>query len=127
VCYWQIVHVVAAGLKSLLWIYHPDFDNHQVAQTSHFCNVKQGFFGNWNQPSDGKIVCPGPGFNAPCGMVHGTSNKAGPDLRRRYRWPWFMLAALCAAIALAILWLSVEIERTRRIRDLNAPVAPNHP
>jgi uncharacterized membrane protein len=67
------------------------------------------------------------GFTAPCGMVHDASNKAGPDSRRRYRWPWFVLAALCAAIALAILWLSAEIERTRRIRDLNAPMAPNHP
>jgi len=43
--------------------------------------------------------------------------------RKRYVWPWFVLAAFVAAIALAVLWLSAEIERTRRIRDLNAPAA----
>jgi hypothetical protein len=40
---------------------------------------------------------------------------------RRYRWPWFVLAAVLLAIALAVLWLSKEIERTRRIRELNTP------
>ena len=32
-----------------------------------------------------------------------------------------MLAAVLLAIALAVLWMSKEIARTRRIRDLNAP------
>lgn len=50
----------------------------------------------------------------------------GPG-RRRYTWPWFVLAAFVAAILLAILWLSFEIERTRRIRDLNAPVQGGAP
>ena len=40
---------------------------------------------------------------------------------RRYTWPWFVLAAVLLAIALAVLWMSKEIARTRRIRDLNAP------
>ena len=60
------------------------------------------------------------------GLAHALSGM--PDemekravLRRRYVWPWFVLAAFLAAIALAALWLSVEIERTRRVRDLNAP------
>jgi hypothetical protein len=43
---------------------------------------------------------------------------------RRYRWPWFVLAALLLAIALAILWMSYEVRRTRQIRDLNAPSSP---
>ncbi len=42
---------------------------------------------------------------------------------RRYRWPWFLLAAVLLAIALAVLWLSKEIQRARRIRDLNAPAS----
>ena len=41
--------------------------------------------------------------------------------KRQYTWPWFVLAALLLAIALAILWMSFEIKRTRRNRDLNAP------
>ncbi len=46
-------------------------------------------------------------------------NRAHPP--RRYTWPWFLLAAFLAAIVLAAIWLSFEIQRTRRIRDLNAP------
>ena len=41
--------------------------------------------------------------------------------KRRYKWPWFVLAAVLLGVLLAVLWLSREIERTRRIRDLNAP------
>jgi hypothetical protein len=44
-----------------------------------------------------------------------------PENQRRYAWPWFVLAAVLLAIALAVLWMSKEIGRTRRIRDLNAP------
>jgi hypothetical protein len=32
-----------------------------------------------------------------------------------------VLGAVLLAIALAVAWMSREIERTRRIRDLNAP------
>ena len=48
-------------------------------------------------------------------------NLPDPGQRPRYRWPWFVLAAVLLAAALAVLWMSREIERTRRIRDLNAP------
>jgi len=41
--------------------------------------------------------------------------------KRRYKWPWFVLAAVLLGVLLAVLWLSWEVERTRRIRDLNAP------
>lgn len=47
--------------------------------------------------------------------------------RRRYRWPWFLLAALLAALGLAVIWLSFEVERTRRLRDLNAPAPAAQP
>src|SRR4051812_22487162 len=43
--------------------------------------------------------------------------------RPHYRWPWLVLAAFILAVALAILWMSKEIGRTRRIRDLNSPPA----
>src|SRR5439155_22171043 len=39
----------------------------------------------------------------------------------RYKWPWFVLAAVLLGAALALVWMSGEIERTRRIRDLNSP------
>jgi hypothetical protein len=47
--------------------------------------------------------------------------------QRHYTWPWFVLGAVVTAIVLAVLWMSKEIERTRRIRDLNAPVPQSGP
>ncbi|HWI58389.1 MAG TPA: hypothetical protein VNZ22_14285 [Bacillota bacterium] len=35
-----------------------------------------------------------------------------------------MLGAVLLAIVLAVLWMSREIERTRRLRDLNTPAPP---
>ena len=50
------------------------------------------------------------------------SSRNAPNLpKRTYKWPWLVLLAMLAAIALAALWMSREIARTRRIRDLNAP------
>ena len=40
---------------------------------------------------------------------------------RTYTWPRVALAAVLLAIALAILWMSWEVGRTRMIRTLNAP------
>jgi hypothetical protein len=54
-------------------------------------------------------------------MRNDSGNMPEAENKRRYRWPWFVLAAILLAIALAVLWLSREIERTRRIRDLDAP------
>ena len=55
------------------------------------------------------------------GMTNDAGNLPDPQGKRRYTWPWFVLAAVLLAIALAVLWMSKEVERTRRIRDLNAP------
>jgi hypothetical protein len=44
-----------------------------------------------------------------------------PPSKQRYIWPWFVLAAVLLGIVLAIVWMSFEIKRTKRIRDLNAP------
>jgi hypothetical protein len=54
-------------------------------------------------------------------MMNDAGNPSAHGNRRRYTWPWFVLAAVLLAIALAVLWMSKEIARTRRIRDLNAP------
>jgi hypothetical protein len=63
------------------------------------------------------------GKAASCGrcMMNDAGNPPDPGNKRRYTWPWFVLAAVLLAIALAMLWMSKEIARTRRIRDLNAP------
>lgn len=49
-----------------------------------------------------------------------------PNTGRRphYRWPWFVLGAVVLAVMLAILWMSKEIDRTRRLRDQTPPPAP---
>jgi len=54
-------------------------------------------------------------------MTKETGNLPDPPNTRRYTWPWFVLAAVLLALALAVLWMSKEIERARRIRDLNTP------
>jgi len=45
--------------------------------------------------------------------------------RPRYKWPWFLLAAVVLAIVLAVLWMSKEVERLRRIRDANSTSETN--
>jgi hypothetical protein len=54
-------------------------------------------------------------------MTNDADDLPDSENRRRYTWPWFVLAAVLLAIALAVLWMSKEIERARRIRNLNAP------
>jgi len=60
---------------------------------------------------------------ASCGhcMTNDAGNPPAPGTKRHYQWPWFVLAAVLLAIVLAVLWMSKEIARTRRIRDLNEP------
>ena len=41
--------------------------------------------------------------------------------RPRYRWPWFVLAAVLLAIVLAVLWMSGEVRKARRQRDQADP------
>ncbi len=37
--------------------------------------------------------------------------------RRRYTWPWFLLAAVVLAVVLAILWMSVAVNRLRHSQN----------
>jgi hypothetical protein len=41
---------------------------------------------------------------------------------RRYKWPWFVLAAVALGIVLAIVWMSFAVHREKRERDFNAPI-----
>jgi hypothetical protein len=48
----------------------------------------------------------------------------------RYTWPWFVLGAVLLGLFLAVVWMSKEVERTRRLRELNPappPMATNIP
>lgn len=40
----------------------------------------------------------------------------------RYKWPWFVLAAVVLFIALAILWMSIAVHREREERGFDQPV-----
>jgi hypothetical protein len=40
----------------------------------------------------------------------------------RYRWPWFVLAAVLLGVALAIAWMSFAVHREKQERDFNAPL-----
>ena len=40
--------------------------------------------------------------------------------KRRYTWPWFVLAAVLLAVALSILWMRHEVKRIERSRDSSA-------
>ena len=41
---------------------------------------------------------------------------------RRYKWPWFVLAAVLLGIVLAVVWVSFAVKKVEQERDLNAPV-----
>jgi hypothetical protein len=40
-------------------------------------------------------------------------------VKQRYRWPWFVLAFFILAVLLAVLWMSFEVRRMKRIREIN--------
>jgi heme/copper-type cytochrome/quinol oxidase subunit 2 len=45
---------------------------------------------------------------------------------RRYKWPWFVLAAFILGVILTVLWMSFAVRREKQERDMNAPL-PNSP
>jgi len=57
-------------------------------------------------------------------IMNGTGTEPNATPKRRYVWPWFVLGAFILAVLLAILWMSHEIARTKRIRDANSPNSP---
>jgi len=44
---------------------------------------------------------------------------------RRYKWPWFVLAAFVLFVLLAIMWMSFAVRTVERERDLNPPQPTN--
>jgi hypothetical protein len=45
--------------------------------------------------------------------------------RQKYKWPWFVLAAVVVFVALAILWVSLAAKKVEQERGGNAPVPAN--
>ena len=40
---------------------------------------------------------------------------------RRYKWPWFVLAAVLLSIVLAVVWVSFAVKKVERERNFNPP------
>jgi hypothetical protein len=62
-------------------------------------------------------------FTTMVGMSEAPDSRQEKAAARKYSWPRFVIAALVLAVVLAALWLSFEIRRTQRIRQLNSPTA----
>jgi len=44
---------------------------------------------------------------------------------RRYKWPWFVLAAFLLGLVLAILWMMFDVRAIEQERSLNMPSSTN--
>ncbi len=50
----------------------------------------------------------------------------GPNGKpRRYKWPWFVLAAFLLGVALAVLWMIFDVQTIEQERSPNVPSATN--
>lgn len=53
--------------------------------------------------------------------------KSGNAPKQKYRWPWFVGAAIVLGIALAVMWVSIAVKKIERERDVNAPLPNSAP
>jgi hypothetical protein len=44
---------------------------------------------------------------------------------RRYKWPWFVLAAAVLFVVLTIVWVSLAAKKVEQEREVNLPVPAN--
>lgn len=50
------------------------------------------------------------------------SGMSEPDEKpHRYKWPWFLLAAVVVFLALAVVWMSFAVRQVERERGTHAP------
>ena len=41
---------------------------------------------------------------------------------RRYKWPWFVLAAVLVSIVLAVVWVTFAVKKVERDRSFNPSI-----
>ena len=46
---------------------------------------------------------------------------------RKYKWPWFVLAAVILFIALAVMWMFIAVHKEERQRDFGTPLPASAP
>jgi len=49
------------------------------------------------------------------------------DPKPKYKWPWFVLAAVVLFIAMAIIWMSLAVKKEEQQRDFSAPLPASAP
>ncbi len=47
--------------------------------------------------------------------------------RPKYKWPWFVLAAVLLGLALAVLWVGLAAKKLAQQRDFNTPLPASAP
>jgi hypothetical protein len=51
----------------------------------------------------------------------------GDAPQQKYKWPWFVGAAVVLGIALAIVWMFFAVKKVERERDFSAPLPSSAP
>ena len=46
---------------------------------------------------------------------------------RRYKWPWFVLAAVALFILLAVFWVALAAKKVEQQRDFGSPLPSTAP
>jgi F0F1-type ATP synthase assembly protein I len=46
---------------------------------------------------------------------------------RRYKWPWFVLAAVVLGLALAVFWVALAAKKVAAQRDFGSPLPASAP
>jgi len=83
----------------------------------------------WVQPlifglqSKDFLVVPQPVSGLLLKVVTEVREKTAEPVRHKYTWPRFVVAAIILAVVLAAIWMSFEIRRAQRIRELNSSQA----
>jgi hypothetical protein len=59
------------------------------------------------------------------GIIFFNAMNEPEEIRRRYRWPWLVLAGVVLWIVSAVIWMAADVKKLERERDFNAPVPAN--